>query len=115
MQKQRAFIRASWSSIPYLHRRSIEMLEREQVSKAQRFYRDLEAVGRVTVVALADWLGKGQSPVAQVAGCGLNRKFEREFLSAVSPERGPCRGLSHSRWRTQNKMESAGLGPLFQF
>ena len=82
------------------------------------------------VVALADWLGKGQSPVVQVAGCGLNGKFERvsrkllkgrkpglrferEFLSAVFPERGPCRGHSHARWRTQNKMESAGLGPLF--
>ena len=83
------------------------------------------------VVALADWLGKGQSPVAQVAGRGLNRKFEqvsrkllkgrrrglrveREFLSAIFPERGPCWGHSHSRWRTQNKMESAGLDPLFQ-
>ena len=76
------------------------------------------------VVALADWLGKGQSPVAQVAGRGLNRKFEQvsrkllkgrrrglrveqEFLSAIFPERGPCWGHSHSRWRTQNKMESA--------
>ena len=82
------------------------------------------------VVALADWLGKGQGPVAQVAGHGLNRKFERvsgkllkgrrrglrfeqEFLSVVFPERGPCWGRSHSRWRTQNKMELAGLGPLF--
>ena len=87
--------------------------ERERVSKAQRFYSDLRAVGGVKVVALADWLGKGQSPVAQVAGRGLNGKFEREFLSAVFPERGPCRGHSHSRWRTQNKMESASLGPLF--
>ena len=41
MQKQRAFIRASSSSIPYLHQRSSEILrEREWVSKAQRFYRD---------------------------------------------------------------------------
>ena len=87
--------------------------ERERVSKAQRFHRDLGAVDGVMVVALADWLGKGQSPLAQVARRGLNRKFEREFLSAVFLERGPCRGHSHSRWRTQNKMESAGLGPLF--
>ena len=106
------------------------MPEKERVSKAQRLYRDLGAVGGVMVVALADWLGKGQSPVGQVAGHGLNRKFEqvsvkllkgrrrglrfeREFLSVVFPERGPCRGCSHSRWRTQHKMESAGLGPLF--
>ena len=130
MQKQRAFIQASSSSIPYLHQRSGEMPERERVSKAQRFYRDLGVVGGAMVVALADWLGKGQSPTAQVAGRGLNRKFEpvsgkllkgrrrglrfeREFLSAVFPERGPYREHSHSRWRTQNKTESAGLGPLF--
>ena len=74
---QRAFIQASSSSIPYLHQRSGEMPERERVSKAQRFYRDLGAVWGVMVVALANWLGKGQSPVAQVAGCGLNGKFER--------------------------------------
>ena len=60
-------------------------------------------------MALADWLGKGQSPLAQVAGHGLNRKFEwvsrkllkgrrrglrfeREFLSVVFPERGPSVG-----------------------
>ena len=83
------------------------------------------------VVPLADWLGKVQSPDAQVAGHGLNGKFEqvsrkllkgrrrgvrfeREFLPAAFPERGPCRGHSHSRWRTQNKIESAGLGLLFQ-
>ena len=65
-------------------------------------------------MALADWLGKGQSPVAQVAGRGLNGKFEWEFLSAVFLERGPCRRHSHSKWRIQNKMESASLGPLFQ-
>ena len=75
--------------------------------------------------------GKGQSPIAQVAGHGLNGKFEwvsgkllkgrrrglrfeLEFLSVVFLERGPCPGHSHSRWKTQNKMESAGLGPLFQ-
>ena len=57
------------------------------------------------VVALADWLGKGQSPLAQVAGRGLNGKFEQvsgkllkgrkcglrfewEFLSVVFLERG---------------------------
>ena len=65
-------IGASWSSIPYLHRRSGEMLETERVSKAQRFYRDLGAVGRVMVVALANWLGKDQSPLAQVAGRDLS-------------------------------------------
>ena len=27
-------------------------------------------------MALANWLGKGQSPLAQVARCGLNGKFE---------------------------------------
>ena len=105
MQKQRAFIQASSSSIPYLHQRSGEMPERERVSKAQRFYRDLGAVGEVMVVALANWLGKGQSPNAQVAGHGLNGKFERvsrkllkgrrhglrferELLSAVFPRKG---------------------------
>ena len=51
------------------------MPERERVSKAQRFYRDLGAVGGVMVMALADWLGKGQSPLAQVARRGLNGKL----------------------------------------
>ena len=71
-------------------------------------------------MASADWLGKDQSPVTQVARHGLIGKFEQvsrkllkgrrrglrseqEFLSAVFPERGPCRGHSHSRWRTQTK------------
>ena len=126
MQKQRAFIRASSSSIPYLHRRRGEIPERERVSKAQRFYRGLGAVGGVMVVALADWLGKGQRPIAQVAGCGLNGKFElvsgkllkgrrRGLRFLRFSRKGGCRGLSHSRWRTQNKMESASVGPLFQF
>ena len=42
--------------------------ERERVSEAQRFYRGLGAVGEVMAVASADWLGKGGSPVMQVAG-----------------------------------------------
>ena len=74
-------------------------------------------------MASDDWLGKGWSPVMQVAGRVLIRKFEwvsrrlfkgRRFeVSAVFLERGPCRGPSHSRWKTQNTMESAGVGPLF--
>ena len=76
MQKQRAFIRASSSSVPYLHRRSGEIPgEREQVSKAQRFYWGLGAVGEVMAVASADWLGKGPSPVTQVSGWAC---FDRE-------------------------------------
>ena len=70
MQKQRAFIRASSSSIPYLHRRSGEIPGRERVSKAQRFYWGLGAVGEVMAMASADWLGKGPSPVRQVRGGG---------------------------------------------
>ena len=66
MQKQRAFIRASSSSIPYLHRHSGEIPERERVSKGQRFYWGLGAVGEVMAMASADWLGKGPSPVRQV-------------------------------------------------
>ena len=67
--------------------------QRERVSKAQRVYRGLGVVGEVMVVALANWLGKGQSPLSQVAGRGLMGKllkgrrhglrFEREFLSAA--------------------------------
>ena len=101
MQKQRAFIRACSSSIPYLRQHSGEIpegggereRERERVSKAQRFYRGLGVVGEVMVVALAYWLGKGENPLTQVAGCGLIGKllkgrrrglrFEREFLSAA--------------------------------
>ena len=37
--------------------------QREGVSKGQRFYWALGAVGEVMAVASADWLGKGQSPV----------------------------------------------------
>ena len=79
-------------------------------------------------MALADWLGKGQSPVAQVTRRGLNGKlewvkgkllkgqrrglrFEREFLSAVFRKEGHVRdivtqdGGHRTRWRTQYKME----------
>ena len=70
MQKQRAFIRASSVSIPYLHLRSGEMPGRERVSKAQRFYRGLGAVGEIMVVALANWLGKGRG-LSRLAGEGL--------------------------------------------
>ena len=70
MQKQKSlFIRASSSSIPYLHRRSGEIPERERVSKAQRFYRGLGAVGEVMAVASADWLGKGRG-LSRLAGEG---------------------------------------------
>ena len=51
MQKQRAFIRASWSSISYLHGRSGEIPETEsEVQKHKGF---------IGIMALADWLGKG--------------------------------------------------------
>ena len=67
-RSKRAFTRASSSSIPYLHRGSGEIPGRERVSKAQRFYWGLGAVGEVMAVASADWLGKGWSPVRQVSG-----------------------------------------------
>ena len=51
--------------------------ERERVSKGQRFYWGLGAVGEVMAVASADCLGKGRSPVTQVAGRVLIGKFER--------------------------------------
>ena len=38
----------------------------EPVSKGQRFYWGLGAVGEVMAMASADWLGKGPSPVRQV-------------------------------------------------
>ena len=38
----------------------------------------------------------------------------RSEVSAIFPEKGSCQGHSHSRWRTQNKMESAGVGLPFQ-
>ena len=74
MQKQRAFIPASSSSIPYLHREAVRYRrERERVSRAQRFYRDhgLSRLAGEGSVASADWLGKDQSPVTQVDGHGL--------------------------------------------
>ena len=101
--------------------------ERERVSKAQRFYRGLGA---------ADWLGKGRG-LGRLAGersesCYAGRwacfnqevcTGEREVIqgeearsevSAIFPEKGSCRRHSHSKWRTQNKMESAGVGLPFQ-
>ena len=69
MQKsKRAFIRASSSSIPYLQDAAVRYWERERVSKGQRFYWGLGAVGEVMAMASADWLGKGPSPVRQVSG-----------------------------------------------
>ena len=76
-------------------------------------------------VASADWLGKGRSPVTNVAGLVLIGKFEwvsrrllkgrRRGLRCLRFSRkGGMQGHSHSRWRTQNKMESAGVGPPFQ-
>lgn len=65
------------------------MPERERVSKAQRFYRGLGAVGGVMVVALADWLGKGQVPVAQIARSGLSGNGARsgtQLLRTVGTE-----------------------------
>ena len=99
---------------------------REGVSKAQRFYRGLGAVGEVMAVASADWLGKGGSPVMQVAWCVLIRKFERVSGRLLKGRRrglrflrfsrkGGISGHSHSRWRTQNKMESDGVGPPFHY
>ena len=76
-KSKRDFIRPSSSSIPYLHRRIGEKPERERVSKGQRFYWGLGAVGEVMAVASANWLGKGQGPVTQVAGRVLIGKFER--------------------------------------
>ena len=60
-----------------MHRHSGEIPKRERVSKAQRFYRGLGAVGEVMAVASADWLGKGRSPVTQVTRRVLIGKFER--------------------------------------
>ena len=97
MQKQRAFIRASSVSIPYLHLRSGEMPGRERVSKAQRFYRGLGAVGEVMAVASADWLGKGRSPVMQVAGRVLIRRFERVSGRLLKGRRRGLRFLRFSR------------------
>ena len=37
----------------------------ERVSKGQRFYWGLGAVGEVMAVASADWLGKGWSPLGR--------------------------------------------------
>ena len=69
MQKQRAFIQASLSSIPYLHGHSSEMPGREsEFQKDKGFYWGLGAVGKVMAVASANWLGKGPSPVRQVGG-----------------------------------------------
>lgn len=65
------------------------MPERERVSKAQRFYRGLGAVGGVMVVALANWLGKGQVPVAQIARSGLSGNGARsgtQLLRTVGTE-----------------------------
>ena len=79
-KSKRAFIRASSSSIPYLHRRSGEIPgrksdtgEKERVSKGQRFYWGLGAVGEVMAMASADWLGKCPSPVRQVRWGGYSR------------------------------------------
>ena len=69
---------------------------RERVSKGQRFYWGLGAVAEVMAVASANWLGKGRSPVTQVAGRLLIGKFE-----GVSGE------------VTQGEEESAGIGPPF--
>ena len=68
MQKQRAFIRASSSSIPYLHRRSGEIPGERVSFKRTKVLLGPRAVGEVMAVASADWLGKGPSPVRQVSG-----------------------------------------------
>ena len=44
-------------------------MPRERVSKAQRFYRGLGAVGEVMDVVSADWLGKGRG-LGRLAGEG---------------------------------------------
>ena len=61
MQKQRAFIRANSSSIPYLHRRSGEIPERESGFQEHK--------GFIGIMALADWLGKGRG-LSRLAGEG---------------------------------------------
>ena len=60
MQKQRAFIRASSSSISHLHQSGGKMPEKESAfSPEQRFYGFPGRFGGVMAVALADWLGLG--------------------------------------------------------
>ena len=72
MQKQRAFIRASSSSIPHLHQCSGKMPEKKSVfSPEQRFYGFPGRFGRVMAVALADWLCLG------VVGRVMSRGFGR--------------------------------------
>ena len=58
MQKQRAFIRASSSSIPYLHRGSGEIPERESGFQKHK--------GLIGIMASADWLGKDRTMAAKV-------------------------------------------------
>ena len=67
MQKQRAFIRASSSSIPYLHLRSGEILERESGFQEHKGYIGIMALALAgegswpqPIGLLADWLGKGR-------------------------------------------------------
>ena len=58
MQKRRAFIRASSSSISHLHRGSGEILERDR-----EFQKHKDFIG---IMALADWLGKDRTMAAKV-------------------------------------------------
>ena len=55
------FIRASSSSIPYLHRRSGEIPERESGFQKHK--------GFIGIMALPDWLGKGRG-LSRLAGEG---------------------------------------------
>ena len=70
--------------------------ERLRVSKAQRFYWGLGAVGEVMAVASANWLGKGRSP-----GRVLIWKFER-VSGRLLKERRRGQGEGHrTRWSRQ--------------
>ena len=118
-KSKRAFIRASSSSIPYLHWHSGEIPGRERVSKAQRFSRGLGPGGEVMAVASADWLGKGRG-LGRLAGKGSEFCYAGRWAcfdqEAWMGEREVTQGEeAWSRWRTQNKMESAGVGPPFQY
>ena len=68
MQTQRAFTRALELNLLRAPTQRPDAGESERVSKAQRFYRGLGAVGGVMGVALADWLGRVRVLVRRLLG-----------------------------------------------
>ena len=89
--KAKSLYSPSSSSIPYLHRHSGEILGRRASFKRTKVLLGPGAVGEVMAVASADWLGKGWSPVVQVAGRVLIGKFELVSGRLLK---------GRSRWRT---------------